>query len=111
MNTSKQNHPKPSRPGFRLPGDRNGQKMLFLLVILQLFLWPLSASRALAGNGHSSPAKHPPVIIFQEHQDVGPAILPNGSGTRIEYRKILFRGQGAGNSPRFAGGSRASFWS
>ncbi|MGC8493071.1 MAG: hypothetical protein ACP5SH_15180 [Syntrophobacteraceae bacterium] len=89
MNISQQIIPKLSRPG----------RMLFLLVILQLFLSSLLPTRALAGNGHPSSAKHRGVIIFQEHQDVGPVILPNGSGTKVEYRKILFREQGAGHSP------------
>ncbi len=100
MNTSQRTFPKPYRPG----------RMLFLLVILQLFLSPLLVTRALAGPGHPSPAKHRGVIIFQEHQDVGPVILPSGSGSRIEYRKILFREQGVGNSPRFAGEGRTLFW-
>lgn len=82
-------------PGGRFScfrGDPKAHKKLLRMVVLQaLALGLIFAPRAAVAARHPAAHKHPPVMIFQDNQGVGPAIVPNDGGTSIEYRKVLFR--------------------
>ena len=68
------------------------EKLLRVVVLHALAVVLIFAPRVAAAK-HSAVNKHPPVMLFQDDQGIGPAIIPNDGGTRIEYRKVLFRGQ------------------